>query len=217
MVSEASAKLFQRALSLIKVERPFDALPLLSQLIEAEPEWAEVYVQRARIRKRVGDKERAIADYAKAIKLDPKAETYLARALVWLELNQIKGAIADSRQVIALKPQLAGGYRVLGKALGLLGDFKAHMVALYHASRDWIGDNEKFQIEIKNQLVDVFNAKDELLLDPAGLSFFDNELNKIDLKNAKRDPFGDLYEVFIGTGVREEEGQFFTPKNGIDL
>ena len=143
MVSEASTKLFQRALSLIKVERPFDALPLLSQLIEAEPEWAEVYVQRARIRKRVGDKERAIADYAKAIKLEPKAETYLARALVWLELNQIKGAIADSRQVIALKPQLAGGHRVLGKALGLLGDGKGAIAAYKQAARCYLDDKDK--------------------------------------------------------------------------
>ena len=143
MVSEASAQVFQRALSLIKVERVFDALPLLSQLIEAEPEWAEVYVHRARLRKRMGDKERAIADYAKAIKLDPKAETYLARALVWLELNQIKGVIADSRQVIDLKPQSASGHRVLGKALGLLGDGKGAIAAYKQAARFYLDAKDK--------------------------------------------------------------------------
>jgi type I restriction enzyme M protein len=70
---------------------------------------------------------------------------------------------------------------------------------------------------LKEMLVDVFEQKEEIHLDPSSISFFDSEISKIDLKNAKRDPFGDLYEVFIGTGVREEEGQFFTPKNGIDL
>ncbi|MEL7224951.1 MAG: tetratricopeptide repeat protein, partial [Cyanobacteria bacterium J06576_12] len=143
MVSEASTQIFQRALSLIRVERVFDALPLLSQLIEAEPGWAEVYVQRARVRKRLGDGERAIADYAQAIRLDPKAETYLARALVWLELKQVKGVIADSRQAVALQPQLAGGHRVLGKALGLLGDGKGAIAAYKQAARCYLDAKDK--------------------------------------------------------------------------
>ena len=143
MVSEASTQIFQRALSLIRVERVFDALPLLSQLIEAEPGWAEVYVQRARVRKRLGDGERAIADYAQAIRLEPKAETYLARARVWLALKQIKGAIADSRQAVALQPQLAGGHRVLGKALGLLGDGKGAIAAYKQAARCYLDAKDK--------------------------------------------------------------------------
>ncbi len=49
-------------------------------------------------------------------------------------------------------------YKRRERALGLLGDFKAHMIALYHASRDWIGNNDEFQLEIKNQLVDVYGS-----------------------------------------------------------
>ena len=64
-------------------------------MIAQRPKWPEAYVQRARVRKRLGDKERAIADYAKAINIAPTAEMYLARALVWLELSQVKGAIAE--------------------------------------------------------------------------------------------------------------------------
>lgn len=71
--------------------------------------------------------------------------------------------------------------------------------------------------ELKVKLGDVFKNEDEIQLDPLSLKYFNNEISQIDLLNANRDPFGDLYEVFIGTGVREEEGQFFTPKNGIDL
>ena len=113
MDSETTAQdvrpVFERALKLIKVERVFEAMPLLTQVIEAKPDWAEAYVVRARVRKRLGDLERAIADYSKALKLAPTAQTYLARSLVWLEMGQLEGAIADSRQVVALQPTLAGG------------------------------------------------------------------------------------------------------------
>jgi len=143
MDSEAATQLFQRALSLIKVERVFDAVPLLNQVIEAQPAWVEPYVQRARVRRRLGDPERAIADYSKAIKLAPTAEMYLARALVWLALNQIKGVIADAKQVVALQPELAGGHRLLGKALGLLGDGKGAIAAYKQAARCYLSDKDK--------------------------------------------------------------------------
>lgn len=71
--------------------------------------------------------------------------------------------------------------------------------------------------KLKVDLEGVFSSDDKIQLDALSLEFFDSEINSVDLLNSKRDPFGDLYEVFIGTGVREEEGQFFTPKNGVDL
>jgi len=70
---------------------------------------------------------------------------------------------------------------------------------------------------IKSKLSFIFPITDELQLDPVCLQYINNELNKIDFKDSKRDSLGDMYEVFIGTGIREEEGQFFTPQNGIDL
>lgn len=70
---------------------------------------------------------------------------------------------------------------------------------------------------LKIQLVDVFDADQKIQLDQDAIFFFDSQMSKIDLVNLKRDPFGDLYEIFIGSGVREEEGQFFTPRNGIEL
>ncbi len=143
MASERALEKFRRAQSLIAVERVFEALPLLDELIESEPAWAQVYVQRARIRKRLGDGERAIADYSKAIKLAPTAEKYLARALVWLSLDQVMGAIADSRQAIALRPELSGGHRLLGKALGLLGDGDSAIAAYKQAARCYLNEKDK--------------------------------------------------------------------------
>ena len=135
MASETATQDFERALGLIKVERVFEAVPLLDQVIATEPGWAEAYVQRARVRKRLGDKERAIADYSKAIKLAPTAETYLARALLWLDLGQVKGAIADSQQAVALKPEFAGGHKVLAKTLEASGDGIGAIAAYIKAAR----------------------------------------------------------------------------------
>ncbi len=143
MASERALEKFRRAQSLIAVERVFEALPLLDELIESDPAWTQVYMQRARIRKRLGDGERAIADYSKAIRLAPTAEKYLARALVWLSLNQVMGAIADSRQAIALQPELAGGHRLLGKALGLLGDGESAIAAYKQAARCYLNEKDK--------------------------------------------------------------------------
>jgi len=71
--------------------------------------------------------------------------------------------------------------------------------------------------ELRRTLPSIFLADDEILLDAESLAFVDRTLNEIDLSGATRDYFGDLYEVFVSTGTREEEGQFFTPQNGIEL
>ncbi|EDX85231.1 tetratricopeptide repeat domain protein [Synechococcus sp. PCC 7335] len=143
MTFETAAEKFRRARSLIAVGQVFEALPLLDELVEMEPGWAQVYVQRARIRKRLGNREGAIADYARAIKLAPTAELYLARALVWLSLDQVEGVIADSRQAITLMPELAGGHRLLGKALGLLGDGESAISAYKQAARCYLNEKDK--------------------------------------------------------------------------
>lgn len=71
--------------------------------------------------------------------------------------------------------------------------------------------------ELKKKLPYVFEKTEEIQLDPLSIQFVNSALNRVDFKNVNRDPFGDLYEVFISTGVREEEGQFFTPQNGVEL
>lgn len=71
--------------------------------------------------------------------------------------------------------------------------------------------------DLKKKLPYVFDKTEEIQLDPLSILFVNTELNKINFQNLNRDPFGDLYEVFVSTGVREEEGQFFTPQNGVEL
>ena len=71
--------------------------------------------------------------------------------------------------------------------------------------------------EIKDSLTGIFQKGDKILLDSEAIYFVHKSLDEIEFNSSERDYFGDLYEVFIGTGVREEEGQFFTPQNGIEL
>ncbi|MEP7134473.1 MAG: N-6 DNA methylase [Chloroflexota bacterium] len=71
--------------------------------------------------------------------------------------------------------------------------------------------------ELRRSLPHVFESSKEMLLDSTSIEFVHNELNNINFAIVNRDFFGDLFETFIGSGIREEEGQFFTPKNGMDL
>ena len=134
---------YERAVGLIQVDALFEALPLLNEVIAAEPKRAEAYVWRAKVRRRLGDEEGAIADYTQAVRFAPTAENYLARALVWLSLNQPAGAIADGREAVALKPAFAGGHRLLGKALGLIGDGAGAIAAYKQAARCYLNDKDQ--------------------------------------------------------------------------
>jgi type I restriction enzyme M protein len=70
---------------------------------------------------------------------------------------------------------------------------------------------------IRTLLPSLFADSSELILDSESLAYIDQKLEFIDLNNWSRDPFGDIYEVFIGSIVRGQEGQFFTPQNAIEL
>ena len=133
----------KRAVGYVEVEALFEALPLLNEVIAAEPDLAEAYVWRAKVRRRLGDGEGAIADYTKAIKLAPTVENYLARALVWLSLEKPEGAVADGREAVAMRPDLAGGHRLLGKALGLMGDGVGAIAAYKKAARCYLDAKDK--------------------------------------------------------------------------
>ena len=76
---------------------------------------------------------------------------------------------------------------------------------------------ERALTNLRQLLPSIFHPDDRILLDAKSLVFVDQALNEVDLSGATRDYFGDLYEVFVSTGTREEEGQFFTPQNGIEM
>jgi type I restriction enzyme M protein len=71
--------------------------------------------------------------------------------------------------------------------------------------------------EIIGQFAPLFNGDSEILLGPEQIRFVDRALRPLRLRQAKRDLIGDIYEVFIGSAIRGQDGQFFTPNNAVSL
>lgn len=64
---------------------------------------------------------------------------------------------------------------------------------------------------------DVFDPNDAIKLDPSSLAYVVGELQNYCIMEADRDAIGDAFEVFIGPALRGAEGQFFTPRNVVEM
>lgn len=69
---------------------------------------------------------------------------------------------------------------------------------------------------VVDDAADVFGDDQHILFGPAHIAEIDRHLDSIDFADARRDVVGDIYEAFVGTAYRGQEGQFFTPRNAID-
>jgi type I restriction enzyme M protein len=63
----------------------------------------------------------------------------------------------------------------------------------------------------------VFSPSDTIKLDSDSLLYVVGELQNYCIMEADRDAIGDAFEVFIGPALRGSEGQFFTPRNVIQM
>jgi len=57
----------------------------------------------------------------------------------------------------------------------------------------------------------VFEKDEEILLDPHSLWFTHQALSDVSIDSEDSDPVGDAYQTFVGSEIRGNEGQFFTP------
>ncbi len=64
---------------------------------------------------------------------------------------------------------------------------------------------------------DVFDPSDTIKLDADSLAYVVGELLNYCIMEADRDAIGDAFEVFIGPALRGSEGQFFTPRNVVEM
>lgn len=69
---------------------------------------------------------------------------------------------------------------------------------------------------VRQDFPEIYRSEDEILLDPPALVYVMDAL-WFTLLDADRDPIGDAYEVFAGSESRARSGQFFTPRNAMDL
>jgi tetratricopeptide (TPR) repeat protein len=92
--------------------------------ISIDPNLAGAYRQRGDAYKVEGDLDKAMADYDKAIQLDPKEDsTYFARAILFTGKEDISHAIADLSKAIELNPQNTLAYSDRGFLYSKMGNY----------------------------------------------------------------------------------------------
>ena len=74
-----------------------------------------------------------------------------------------------------------------------------------------------FNDKVKCEYDDVFESSDVITLDADSLTYVVGELQNYAITDANREALGDAFEVFIGPTLRGSEGQFFTPRNVIQM
>jgi type I restriction enzyme M protein len=77
--------------------------------------------------------------------------------------------------------------------------------------------NQMFIKDVLSKFIDLFSPGDPIQVDPESLVFVVKKLQKYCILEAERDALGDAFEVFIGPTLRGSEGQFFTPKNIVNM
>ncbi len=70
---------------------------------------------------------------------------------------------------------------------------------------------------VKDQYGDVIEEDDSLMLDDKSVEYIVGELQLFTLTEANRDAIGEAFETFIGPSLKGGQGQFFTPRNVVNL
>jgi len=129
---------------------------------------------------------------------------------------------------INIRNFLAGSFVGATRDDVLLHEVVKMLFCKFHAEAEQININFNQQEEIEefykgtfNKIKlshpEIFKASEEITLDTACIEFIHTQLKSLTLLDAQRDPIGDAYEIFIGNIVRGQEGQFFTPRNAINV
>lgn len=71
--------------------------------------------------------------------------------------------------------------------------------------------------EVKQRYKEVIDFNDDIMLDNSSLYYVVGELQNYCLTDAKRDAISDAFETFIGPALKGAQGQFFTPRNVIQM
>lgn len=69
--------------------------------------------------------------------------------------------------------------------------------------------------ELQRDLPELFPPGTAFQFDDTTLRYVDSKIHDIDVRDLNSDPLGDAFQVFIGSEVRGNEGQFFTPVNAV--
>jgi type I restriction enzyme M protein len=71
--------------------------------------------------------------------------------------------------------------------------------------------------KVKRQYNDVIDVADAIVLDAKCIKYIVGELQLYSLKDSSRDAVGEAFEIFIGPSLKGAQGQFFTPRNVVNM
>lgn len=71
--------------------------------------------------------------------------------------------------------------------------------------------------KVKHQYNDVIDVADSISLDAKCIKYIVGELQLYSLKDSSRDAVGEAFEIFIGPSLKGAQGQFFTPRNVVNM
>ena len=71
--------------------------------------------------------------------------------------------------------------------------------------------------KVKKKYQDIFDDNEKIEINAKELSFIVSKIENYSILNADRDVIGDAFEELIGGSFRGGEGQFFTPKNVVQM
>jgi len=100
--------LFQTGMSLIVQDDPDAAIEKLNQVIELKPEFAEAWNRRGNAYEALGEDDRALADYDRAIALNPyQFGTLESCGAIWMTRSDYRKAADYFRRALDLNPNLS--------------------------------------------------------------------------------------------------------------
>jgi len=113
-----------RALALMELKRPAEALPALDRCLEKGKPTAAICELRGRVKAQLGDHAGAVEDYSQAITLKPRPATYDYRGWAYVILESPRLAQRDFEEVIKREPTSADGHNGRATARVLLGQYR---------------------------------------------------------------------------------------------
>ena len=101
------------------------AIEFLSECLRLKPDFADCYFYRGQAYDRQSNYEKAVADYAEAIKLQPQNIDYYRRRGMtnYYSLEKYDAAIADFTEMIRLEPKFSSWYMQRGYAFEKKKDY----------------------------------------------------------------------------------------------
>jgi tetratricopeptide (TPR) repeat protein len=109
--------------ALLRASRYREAADAFEQIIKIAPDNFAAYQQLGTCYQMLGDSERAVANYRKAIAIRPSAPAYSNIGTLLHLGGDFQGAVDAYKQAIAIRPNSATTHRNLGDALSRLGKF----------------------------------------------------------------------------------------------